>query len=341
MHAKNLQMIAELKKQGIDTTELEKILNATPAIDNYIGQGITRTPEFTNIINEKRQVEAQLQDVRSQLAAMQNQIKGGNLNTATITAIDTRMKALKQFLIDEDYPESQVNPLFKDIEENIAASLNPNPTPPVSNHQSQTQHPAFSQQDREGLRNEAAAVGAALSTRMNMRLQRANAEFFSLYKRYPNEQELDSLDNAINLRHIQGGENLDSVISETFKFSEQRQANANAEMEAKIAEAKNAGRAEAFQEMGQIPGGAPQGGRISRAPISSHFAGSKSPVINNGNIPVNNQPQQPQNPNDKAMPFQQRGNKAQRMQHLAEVVSTKPEIFQADSYTPSYGQQQS
>lgn len=358
MHAKNMQMIADLKRQGIDTTELEKVLNATPGIDSYIGQGITRTQEFTTIVGEKRRLEAQFTEVQSQLAAMQNQLKGGNLNPATITAIDTRMKALKQFLIDEDYPESQVNELFKDIEGNIAASQTPN-SPSNVQPQAQTSNQqkgvAMTDEERNALRNESAAVGAALGVGLNFKIQRAIVEFNEVYKRYPNAQEMANLENAVTTRHIQGGETLDNVVDDIFKISAQRQANETAARAAEIEAAKQAGRAEAYQEAGIIPGGRPQGGRIvSKAPISRHFAGNTNNTgINNGirNAPVantnipnpdsQNPPQTPnpantsQNPN-QLLPYQQRGSKASRMQHLATVVAENPDIYQNDGYQPSY-----
>jgi hypothetical protein len=357
MHANTLKILADLKALNLDTTQLETSLAANSQADNYLGAGITRQQTFNQIIGEKRRVEGTLQEVQNQLAAMQTQIQGGNLNAATVTAINAWKTNLRQFLIDEEYPESQLNEVFKPLDNAIAASQTPNPdsssrtvTPPPSNSGQQNKGVAMTDEERTALRNESAAVGAALGVGLNFNIQRAMAEFNSVYGRFPNGQEIANLETAVSTRHIQGGENLDSVIDETFKISAQRTVNETTARAKEITEAENRGRAAAYQEAGIIPGGKPQGGRISRAPVFSR-ANNNIPRTNSGDAPppANNTPP-PAAPvvnspdanialkdSSGLLPFQQRGNKQTRMNHLATVAAERPDLFQNDGYEPVYG----
>lgn len=295
----------DLKKIGFDTTNLESQLNAnTPvanAADNLFHGGITRLPEFTKIINEKRQLE-------TQIAQGHDKLDSGNLSATDRANLLNHIVALENLIIEEyGADRNEVESLSVEQKKILTPTNTPNqnPTPTIPNSSTNLEVNAMDENKvKEMIQGGMAQMGLG-STMLNINILATMNQFQQLYGRAPNQQELVAFSTAFQREVQSGNENAVSVAGEeAFKFTDKQTEINTASLAAQILAAKAEGAAEALKNAGVVGMPKVPNGQIPISPVfarrvSANTANNTS--ANTPNPPVQNPPavgvNNPTNPN--------------------------------------------
>lgn len=276
------KFLNDLKNVGFDITNLESQLNANGAIataaDNLFHGGITRLPEFTKIINEKRLLE-------EQIAQGHDKLNSGGMTEVERAGLLNHIVSMENMLVDDfGAPREEVEALSVEqkkllstkVEDKTKVIPNSNTNPKVDNMDEN--------KVKEMIQGGMAQMGLG-STMLNINILATMNNFQQLYGRAPNPQELTAFQTAFSREVQAGNENAVSVAGEeAFKFSEKQTEIATANLNTQLETAKAAGRAEAMKEYNIV--GAPKtlNGQV---PISPVFARRATTSNVNNTLPPN------------------------------------------------------
>lgn len=279
------KFLQDLKNVGFDITNLESQLNTNGAIataaDNLFHGGITRLPEFTKIINEKKLLEAQI-------AQGHDKLNSGSMTEAERAGLLNHIVSMENMLVDDFGADRNEVEALSVAQKQILSTQNP---PPINNKPvipNSNINPEVNNMNenavKEMIQTGMAQMGMG-STMLNLNILATMNQFQQMYNRAPTNIELTAFQTAF-AREVQGGnpQAISVAGEEAFKFSEKQTEIATANLNTQLEAAKLAGRAEAMKEYNIV--GAPKtlNGQV---PISPVFARRVSATNVNNTPPPN------------------------------------------------------
>lgn len=250
-------VLLEMQKNGVDPVilaGLERELDAKPAADKGISDGVLAQPAFNSYKSKKEQEIQALKDNLAQQASLKNAVAGG-LDEATNKAALERIAALEDVMVANGFDLSDVREEVDRITSDPAAFkklMEGKETPiekkePVMPNNDVNKNYVDTKTFADTLQTQisnVAAGGIYVQAEVAKALRKADELGIKL-----TDDQFNNLGQIV-VNGLEKNKKPFDAIAETLEFDKAMQAKSQAELDAKLKEAEERGRREALKERG-------------------------------------------------------------------------------------------